>query len=423
MKPCDRTIWRSSLPGYARTNYPKPLSQAHLHCLFLEAYQWLCRSRKKHPPSSDVWDLRRSWKEQADALLVAFESGDYQMSVQKKMALTDGETIAVWSSRDALVVKVLTWIIEKRLKPALHKTCYHLKRHGGLKGAVRDVFKGYRRYRFFCKTDVRNYYSSIDHYTLLMKLHDHIGDRQIINYVWQFLNRCVEWGGLYQDMRRGIPRGSSLSPLLGAFYLLDLDREMEKMDVKYFRYMDDVLILAPTRWKLKRAIQVLSQTFNELKLEKHPEKTSIGKIERGFDFLGYHFSPKGLSLAKKTAENFLARALRLYEQKPGEPFDPSRLGEYVQRWFRWVRGGLPAGRLTRPALHPRVFPLIRVIDAWVAVPLEGHHLLQAKRIDDGLSVRDEGVRISLGDLVAPLRFHGVDESLHSIDRRHIILKM
>jgi hypothetical protein len=37
------------------------------------------------------------------------------------------------------------------------------------------------------------------------------------------------------------------------------------------------------------------QTFVEARLEKHPEKAFIGRTERGFDFLGYHFSPKGLS--------------------------------------------------------------------------------------------------------------------------------
>jgi RNA-directed DNA polymerase len=84
-----------------------------------------------------------------------------------------------------------------------------------------------------------------------------------------------------------------LSPLIGAFYLLELDWKMEKLDVKYFRYMDDILILAPTRWKLKRAIRVLNQRFNELKLEKHPDKTQIGRLDRGFDFLGYHFHPQG----------------------------------------------------------------------------------------------------------------------------------
>jgi len=91
---------------------------------------------------------------------------------------------------------------------------------------------------------------------------------------------------------------------------------MERLDVKYFRYMDDILIFAPTRCKLKKAIRVLNETFSELKLGKHPDKTSMGSIEKGFDFLGYHLSPEGLSLAQKTIDNSVEKALRLYEQEP-----------------------------------------------------------------------------------------------------------
>jgi hypothetical protein len=147
-------------------------------------------------------------------------TGRLPVGLQKKVTLSDGETIALWSPADALVIKVLTSIVHARLQPALNRTCYHLKGHGGLKGAVREVIKVLPCYRFFCKTDVRSYYDSIDHYTLLLQLHEHIRDRTIIGYMRQFLNRCVEWGGLYQNFRRGIPRVASLSPLLGAFYLL-----------------------------------------------------------------------------------------------------------------------------------------------------------------------------------------------------------
>jgi RNA-directed DNA polymerase len=170
-----------------------------------------------------------------------------------------------------------------------------------------------------------------------MKLHTYIRDRAVICYIWQVLNRCVEWGGLYWDVKQGISRGSSLSPLLGAFYLLDLDQRLEKLHVKYFRYMDDILILSSTRHKLRKAIRVLNQTFNELNLEKHPDKTVIGRMERGFNFLGYHFSPEGLSVAGKTIEKFHARAVRLYEQERGEPSGSPVLGLYVRRWFRWAR--------------------------------------------------------------------------------------
>ena len=53
-----------------------------------------------------------------------------------------------------------------------------------------------------------------------------------------------------------------------------------------------------------------------------------------------HFSPEGVSVAEKTIEKFLARAVRLYEQEQRESFDSPLLGLYVKRWVRWLYGGL-----------------------------------------------------------------------------------
>jgi RNA-directed DNA polymerase len=69
--------------------------------------------------------------------------------------------------------------------------------------------------------------------------------------------------------------------------------------------MDDWIVLSPNRWKLKKAIQIVNQTLNELKVEKHPNKTFIGQISKGFDFSGYSFESKRLSIAPKTLANFL----------------------------------------------------------------------------------------------------------------------
>ena len=64
------------------------------------------------------------------------------------------------------------------------------------------------------------------------------------------------------------------------------------------------------------------------------------KTERGFDFLGYRFGPEGFTLAAKTIERFVARAIRLYEQEPGETLASARLGLYVRQWVRWAGAGL-----------------------------------------------------------------------------------
>jgi RNA-directed DNA polymerase len=127
---------------------------------------------------------------------------------------------------------------------------------------------------------------------------------------------------------------------MGALFLQTLDKRMEQLGLFYLRYMDDIVALAPSRWKLRQAVRVVNQTLNGLGLEKRPEKTFIGTIEKGFDFLGYHLRPEGLRVAQATLEKFIARATQLYEQGPSGRLASARLGEYVQRWGKWARAGL-----------------------------------------------------------------------------------
>ena len=70
--------------------------------------------------------------------------------------------------------------------------------------------------------------------------------------------------------------------------------------------MDDWVVLAPTRWKLRTAIRRVNQILAELKVEQHPDKTFIGRISRGFDFLGYRFTSTGLEgIAAQSLERFV----------------------------------------------------------------------------------------------------------------------
>ena len=90
-------------------------------------------------------------------------------------------------------------------------------------------------------------------------------------------------------------------------------------------------------------MRAVNEVLGALRLEKHPDKTFIGRIEKGFDFLGFHFSRDGLTVAKATIEKFVARATRLYEQDRKEPSGPSRLGIYVRRWVAWSGAGTGVG--------------------------------------------------------------------------------
>src|SRR5580704_15596532 len=55
-----------------------------------------------------------------------------------------------------------------------------------------------------------------------------------------------EQGGWFWSHDRGISLGCPLSPLIGAFFLGELDARMERSGLFYVRFMDDILVLAPS---------------------------------------------------------------------------------------------------------------------------------------------------------------------------------
>ena len=256
------------------------------------------------------------------------------------MTRADASEADLWSAGDALVLKALTLVLAGVLP--VSRRCTHIKGNGGAKAAVRQVRAALASNRFVLRTDVKSYYASIDHLLLMDRLALYIRDRDILNLLGQYLRRTAESGGWFWDCERGIALGCPLSPLIGAFFLDWLDRQMTATGLFYVRFMDDILVLAPTRWKLRRAVGLVNQILGSLRLEKHPGKTFIGRIERGFDFLGYHFTADRLTLAVSTLANFADRATRLYEQERERPKSPSRLGAYVKRWCAWASGGLDA---------------------------------------------------------------------------------
>jgi len=223
----------------------------------------------------------------------------------------------------------------------------HVKGHGGLKQCVADIQNKLDDYQFVCKTDVLHYYESIDQYLLIEQIHQHIKNKLLRRYLYQIVHRIVEYGGNYQDINKGISRGCPLSPILGALYLKQLDELFSQQShVYYVRYMDDILIMTKTRWQNRKAVKQLNQCFNALKVEQHPDKTFIGKIEKGFDFLGYHFSRKQLRLADITVRLHVERLHRLYEQQIKKKATSDEialvLGGYVKRWQSWCADGLRA---------------------------------------------------------------------------------
>jgi hypothetical protein len=302
------------------------------------AYEWLCHARRDHPPSADIWNLRRNWQDEKTALKRELAADRFRFGVQDRIVKPDGSEIDLWSARDALVLKAMTIVLGGVLPVSPY--CTHVKGHGGAKSAVRQVQAKLGANRFVLRTDVKSYYASIEHVLLMERLARHVHDRTILNLCGQYMKRTAEQAGWFWDHDRGISLGCPLSPLIGAFFLADLDACMERTGLFYVRFMDDILVLAPTHARLRTTVRAVNESLSTLRLEKHPDKTFIGKIQRGFDFLGYRFGAPVLEMAQATVEKFVEQATRLYEQGRRQRSKAPLLGAYVRRWLGWARGGL-----------------------------------------------------------------------------------
>jgi len=220
-----------------------------------QAYEWVCQRRRDYSSNDDVWDLRWRWDEIRPGLQAALRAGTYRIGSTRRLRV-EHEVLEIWSARDAVVLKAIAIVVASKLLPQLSMKCYHLEGRGGSKGAVRYIATARMANSFVFRTDVKSYYASIDHEILIGILAAHVADASVLDLLTQYIRHPIYEGGLYEDVERGISLGCPLSPLMGALYLKRLDERIEAMGLIYARFMDDWVILAPTRWKLRAAVWI-----------------------------------------------------------------------------------------------------------------------------------------------------------------------
>ena len=159
------------------------------------AYDWLCRRRRDYPDDADVWTLRRSWPAVKATLRADLLAGRYRLGLLRRVVNRDGDRLDLWTARDAVVLKALALVLRPRLPCS--QRCTHLKGHGGSAGARRQVRRALPAHRFVLRTDVLEYYASIDHDRLLDRLGEYIRAPRVLRLVDQYLRRCSERGGLF----------------------------------------------------------------------------------------------------------------------------------------------------------------------------------------------------------------------------------
>lgn len=131
--------------------------------------------------------------------------------------------------------------------------------------------------------DLHNFFGSIPHDLLKERLSKVLDDPFAIAYCHMVVDS-------YQG-EAGIGLGSELSQLMALSYLDGVDhllKEKHKVEV-YERYMDDGVMVFPTKKDAKNGLLSLNFEILSRKLELNPSKTRIYKLGQSITFLGWRF--------------------------------------------------------------------------------------------------------------------------------------
>jgi excisionase family DNA binding protein len=119
------------------------------------------------------------------------------------------------------------------------------------------------------KTDVSAYFESIDHGILFRELAAVGAPEGVLKPLREFLRAWSRTPG------RGLPQGPNASRALGNFYLAAVDEAVLAESFNYWRYMDDVMIVAPTKGEATAGIRLFERECRKRGLILSAHKTKL----------------------------------------------------------------------------------------------------------------------------------------------------
>jgi len=211
-------------------------------------------------------------------------------------------------------------------------------------------------YTHIVDIDLKSFFDEVDHCILLQLLYRKVKCPLTLRLIRKWMRAPMEINGKLIKRRKGVPQGSPLSPLLSNIMLNELDKEMEKQELRYVRYADDFSIYTKSEQsarKIGNSIYLFLK--NKLKLPINREKSGIRKPVN-FKILGYGFVPtyakgeKGkyqLIASKKSWKSIKEKLKTITRKTTPMTLDEriQKLKEISQGWLNYFRMASIQGKL------------------------------------------------------------------------------
>lgn len=258
----------------------------------------------------------RAFAERLHAELALLRQGILDLSVPVGVF----RTFEVWDPKRRSIhapcfrERVLHHALMAQVGPVLDRSLvadtFACRRAKGTLAAVRRARQHAGRYPWVVKSDVRRYFDSVDHATLLRLLARRLKDAGVL----ALLHRVID--SYHTAPGKGLPIGALTSQHFANAYLAPLDRFLlEELRVPgMVRYMDDTVWWCESREQARsslRAVRVFAAERLSLEIKA---SARIQRSAHGVDVCGFRVLPGRLRLTRRRKRRY-ASARRRWERR------------------------------------------------------------------------------------------------------------
>lgn len=231
---------------------------------------------------------------------------------------------------DRILHHALMNILEPIWVSVFNKNTYSCIKNRGIHKCAKDVKWALKHdpdgTRYCLKIDVRKFYPSINHELLKQVVRRKIKDNRLLALLDEII-----------DSTDGVPIGNYLSQYFANLFLAYFDHWLkEEKRVKYYwRYADDIVILAHDKDSLHALLHEIRAYLQGLKLKVKRNYQVFPVDARGIDFLGYVFYHSHTLLRKSIKQRLCRRVAKLNKRKIVPTKEAYK--QQICSWWGWCK--------------------------------------------------------------------------------------
>ena len=284
--------------------------------------------------------LDRHWPKIEASLL----DGSYEPmpARRKEIDKPDGgvRLLGIPTVLDRLIQQAIAQVLEKLWDHTFSESSFGFRPGRGQRDAIaqcrRHVADGLR---FCVDIDLSKFFDRVHHDRLMARLATKVGDKRVLKLIRKYLQCGVMVDGLEEATGEGTPQGGPLSPLLSNIVLDELDKELEKRELKFVRYADDCVVYVGSKRAGERVMKSMTKFITKrLRLKVNEAKSSVGRPWKskylGFSLTSSRAAPK-VKPHWKSVEKLKDRIREITKRTAGRSLDAviRELNQFLRGWW------------------------------------------------------------------------------------------